>query len=623
MAALVLEDGSVLRGQPFGAAVSTAGEVVFQTGMVGYPEALTDPSYKAQILVLTYPLIGNYGIPPDEVDEFGLSKWFESSGIHVAGLVVGECCPTPSHWSASCTLHEWLQQHGIPGLQGVDTRELTKKLREQGSLLGKLVQDGTEPSTLPFLDPNARPLVPEVSTKVPQVFNAGGTPRILALDCGLKYNQVRCLCQRGAEVTVVPWDHALDSQEYEGLFLSNGPGDPASYPNLVSTLSRVLSEPNPRPVFGICLGHQLLALAIGAKTYKMRYGNRGHNQPCLLVGSGRCFLTSQNHGFAVETDSLPASWLPLFTNANDHSNEGIVHESLPFFSVQFHPEHQAGPSDMELLFDIFLETVKETAAGNPGGQTVRERLAERLCLLGIPTPGSGLTAPRKVLILGSGGLSIGQAGEFDYSGSQAIKALKEENIQTLLINPNIATVQTSQGLADKVYFLPITPHYVTQVIRNERPDGVLLTFGGQTALNCGVELTKAGVLARYGVRVLGTPVETIELTEDRRAFASRMAEIGEHVAPSEAANSLEQAQAAAERLGYPVLVRAAYALGGLGSGFASNKEELSALVAPAFAHTSQVLVDKSLKGWKEIEYEVVRDAYGNCVTVSDGGGAVV
>uniref|UniRef100_A0A8C8T6J9 Multifunctional protein CAD n=1 Tax=Peromyscus maniculatus bairdii TaxID=230844 RepID=A0A8C8T6J9_PERMB len=615
MAALVLEDGSVLQGRPFGAAVSTAGEVVFQTGMVGYPEALTDPSYKAQILVLTYPLIGNYGVPSDEEDEFGLSKWFESSEIHVAGLVVGECCPTPSHWSATCTLHEWLQQRGIPGLQGVDTRELTKKLREQGSLLGKLVQSGTEPSSLPFVDPNARPLAPEVSIKTPRVYNAGGTPRIFAVDCGLKYNQIRCLCQRGAEVTVVPWDHELDSQKYDGLFLSNGPGDPASYPGVVATLSRVLSEPNPRPVFGICLGHQLLALAIGAKTYKMRYGNRGHNQPCLLVGTGRCFLTSQNHGFAVDADSLPAGWVPLFTNANDCSNEGIVHDSLPFFSVQFHPEHRAGPSDMELLFDIFLETVREAVAGNPGGQTVKERLAQRLCPPGLLIPGSGLPPPRKVLILGSGGLSIGQAGEFDYSGSQAIKALKEENIQTLLINPNIATVQTSQGLADKVYFLPITPHYVTQVIRNERPDGVLLTFGGQTALNCGVELTKAGVLARYGVRVLGTPVETIELTEDRRAFAAMMAEIGEHVAPSEAANSLEQAQAAAERLGYPVLVRAAFALGGLGSGFASTKEELSALVAPAFAHTSQVLIDKSLKGWKEIEYEVVRDACGNCVTV--------
>ncbi|ERE67399.1 CAD protein isoform 1 [Cricetulus griseus] len=567
------------------------------------------------ILVLTYPLIGNYGIPSDEEDDFGLSKWFESSGIHVAGLVVGECCPTPSHWSAACTLHEWLQQHGIPGLQGVDTRELTKKLREQGSLLGKLVQSGTEPSALPFVDPNSRPLAPEVSIKTPRVFNAGGAPRICALDCGLKYNQIRCLCQLGAEVTVVPWNHELDSQKYDGLFLSNGPGDPASYPGVVATLSRVLSEPNPRPVFGICLGHQLLALAIGAKTYKMRYGNRGHNQPCLLVGTGRCFLTSQNHGFAVDADSLPAGWAPLFTNANDCSNEGIVHDSLPFFSVQFHPEHRAGPSDMELLFDIFLETVREAVAGNPGGQTVKERLVQHLCPPGLPIPGSGLPPPRKVLILGSGGLSIGQAGEFDYSGSQAIKALKEENIQTLLINPNIATVQTSQGLADKVYFLPITPHYVTQVIRNERPDGVLLTFGGQTALNCGVELTKAGVLARYGVRVLGTPVETIELTEDRRAFAARMAEIGEHVAPSEAANSLEQAQAAAERLGYPVLVRAAFALGGLGSGFASTKEELSALVAPAFAHTSQVLIDKSLKGWKEIEYEVVRDAYGNCVTV--------
>uniref|UniRef100_D4A8A0 Multifunctional protein CAD n=1 Tax=Rattus norvegicus TaxID=10116 RepID=D4A8A0_RAT len=614
MAALVLEDGSVLQGRPFGAAVSTAGEVVFQTGMVGYPEALTDPSYKAQILVLTYPLIGNYGIPSDEEDEFGLSKWFESSEIHVAGLVVGECCPTPSHWSATCTLHEWLQQHGIPGLQGVDTRELTKKLREQGSLLGKLVQKGTEPSALPFVDPNARPLAPEVSIKTPRVFNAGGAPRIFAVDCGLKYNQIRCLCQLGAEVTVVPWNHELDSRKYDGLFLSNGPGDPASYPGVVSTLNRVLSEPNPRPVFGICLGHQLLALAIGAKTYKMRYGNRGHNQPCLLVGTGRCFLTSQNHGFAVDADSLPAGWAPLFTNANDCSNEGIVHDNLPFFSVQFHPEHRAGPSDMELLFDVFLETVRDTVAGNAEGRTVRERLAQRLCPPELPIPGSGLPPPRKVLILGSGGLSIGQAGEFDYSGSQAIKALKEENIQTLLINPNIATVQTSQGLADKVYFLPITPHYVTQVIRNERPDGILLTFGGQTALNCGVELTKAGVLARYGVRVLGTPVETIELTEDRRAFAARMAEIGEHVAPSEAANSLEQAQAAAERLGYPVLVRAAFALGGLGSGFASTKEELSALVAPAFAHTSQVLIDKSLKGWKEIEYEVVRDAYGNCVT---------
>ncbi|NXV38273.1 PYR1 protein, partial [Rissa tridactyla] len=438
----------------------------------------------------------------------------------------------------------------------------------------------------------------------PQLFNPGGSLRITAIDCGLKYNQVRCLCERGAAVTVVPWDHPLDTADFDGLFISNGPGDPQLCRETVSSLRRVLDAPQPKPVFGICLGHQLLSLALGAHTYKMKYGNRGHNQPCLHEDTRRCFITAQNHGFAVEAGSLPPGWAPLFTNANDGSNEGVVHEHKPFFSVQFHPEHRAGPTDLEGLFDIFVEAARDLRSGDGGARTVRERLRDWLTYAEAPSGGRDAARPRKVLILGSGGLSIGQAGEFDYSGSQAIKALKEENIQTVLINPNIATVQTSKGLADKVYFLPITPDYVTQVIRNERPDGVLLTFGGQTALNCGVELTKAGVLERYRVRVLGTPVASVEMTEDRKVFVEKMEEIGEHVAPSEAAASLEQALAAAERLGYPVLVRSAYALGGLGSGFANNREELVALVSQAFTHTSQVLVDKSLKGWKEIEYEV-------------------
>ncbi|TNN53471.1 CAD protein [Liparis tanakae] len=345
----------------------------------------------------------------------------------------------------------------------------------------------------------------------------------------------------------------------------------------------------------------------------LRYGNRGHNQPCIHKGTGRCFITSQNHGFAVDPGSLPEDWDVLFTNANDQTNEGIVHNTKPLFSVQFHPEHMAGPTDLVGLFDVFLDTVKDHKQGK-ASTSVKQRLMDHLTYPDSPNPAE-VVRPRKVLILGSGGLSIGQAGEFDYSGSQAIKALKEENIQTVLINPNIATVQTSKGLADKVYFLPITAEYVTQVIKNERPDGVLLTFGGQTALNCGVELTKLGVLEKYNVRVLGTPVASIEMTEDRKIFVEKMEEINEHVAPSEAALSVEQAVAAAERLGYPVLVRAAFALGGLGSGFANNREELSTLAASAFFHTSQVLVDKSLKGWKEIEYEVVRDAYDNCVTV--------
>uniref|UniRef100_A0A665WHW1 Multifunctional protein CAD n=1 Tax=Echeneis naucrates TaxID=173247 RepID=A0A665WHW1_ECHNA len=598
MATLILEDGARFRGQLFGADVSVSGEVVFQTGMVGYPEALTDPSYRCQLLTLTYPLVGNYGVPKNEEGEFGLSKWFESSKIHAAALIIGELSESPSHWSSVKSLDLWLKEQGIPGLQGIDTRCLTKKIREKGTMLGKLVVDGSPEDSIPFDNPDQRNLVQEVSMKEPRVYNPNGNLRIMAVDCGIKHNQIRCLAQRGACVTVVPWDHPLDSTDFDGLFISNGPGDPQLCQATINNVRKVISVDRPKPLFGICLGHQLLSLVIGAKTYKMKYGNRGHNQPCIHNGTGRCFITSQNHGFAVDPKTLPQDWDVLFTNANDQTSEGIVHNAKPLFSVQFHPEHMAGPTDLVSLFDIFLDTVRDHKEGS-ATKTVKQRLLEHLTFPGTMKP-EDVVRPKKVLILGSGGLSIGQAGEFDYSGSQAIKALKEENIQTVLINPNIATVQTSKGLADKVYFLPITPEYVTQVIKNERPDGVLLTFGGQTALNCGVELTK---------------LASIEMTEDRKIFVEKMEEINEHVAPSEAALSVEQAVAAAERLGYPVLVRSAFALGGLGSGFANNKEELTALVTSAFAHTSQVLVDKSLKGWKEIEYEVVRDAYDNCVTV--------
>uniref|UniRef100_A0AAY4EJD4 Multifunctional protein CAD n=1 Tax=Denticeps clupeoides TaxID=299321 RepID=A0AAY4EJD4_9TELE len=611
MATLILEDGTAFRGSLFGAVASVSGEVVFQTGMVGYPEALTDPSYKSQILTLTYPLIGNYGVPEDEEGEFKLSKWFESGRIHASALIIGELSQNPSHWSASKSLDCWLKEQGVPGLQGVDTRCLTKKIREKGTMLGKLVVDGTSADSIPLDCPDNRNLVKEVSLKEPKVFNPEGTIKITAVDCGLKYNQIRCLCQRGARVTVVPWDHPLDPKDFDGLFISNGPGNPEFCKETVENMRKVVFADNVKPVFGICLGHQLLSLVIGAKTYKMKYGNRGHNQPCIHKGTGRCFITSQNHGFAVDPGTLPEDWDVLFTNANDHSSEGIVHNSKPLFSVQFHPEHMAGPTDLVSLFDVFLDTVKDSKWGKTGKPGL---VIKHLTYSGSPNPDK-FVRPHKVLILGSGGLSIGQAGEFDYSGSQAIKALKEENVQTVLINPNIATVQTSKGLADRVYFLPITPEYVTEVIKNERPDGILLTFGGQTALNCGVELTKQGVLAKYQVPVLGTPVSSIEMTEDRKIFVEKMEEINEHVAPSEAALSVEQALAAAERLGYPVLVRSAFALGGLGSGFANNSEELTSLVTQAFAHTSQVLVDKSLKGWKEIEYEVVRDAFDNCVTV--------
>uniref|UniRef100_A0A667ZP63 Multifunctional protein CAD n=1 Tax=Myripristis murdjan TaxID=586833 RepID=A0A667ZP63_9TELE len=571
---------------------------VFQTGMVGYTEALTDPSYRCQILTLTYPLVGNYGVPQDEDAEFGLSKWFESSRIHAAALIIGELSENPSHWSSKKSLDQWLKEQGIPGLEGIDTRSLTKKIREKGTMLGKLVVDGTPEDSIPFDDPNLRNLVQEVSMKEPRVFNPSGSLRITVVDCGIKYNQIRCLAKRGACVTVVPWDHPLDSTDFDGLFISNGPGDPRVCQATIDNVRKVVSVDHPKPLFGICLGHQLLSLVIGAKTYKMKYGNRGHNQPCIHKGTDRCFITSQNHGFAVDPETLPPGWDVLFTNANDQTSEGIVHNTQPLFSVQFHPEHMAGPTDLVSLFDVFLDTVREHKQGNT------QRLTEHLTFPGSPKP-EEFVRPRKVLILGSGGLSIGQAGEFDYSGSQV--SFSEGNLIQNLVN--------MVSVPPTVIFMPhllLLPRF--QVIKNERPDGVLLTFGGQTALNCGVELTKLGVLEKYKVRVLGTPVASIEMTEDRKIFVEKMEEINEHVAPSEAALSVEQAVAAAERLGYPVLVRSAFALGGLGSGFANNREELTSLVTSAFAHTSQVLVDKSLKGWKEIEYEVVRDAYDNCVT---------
>ncbi|RKY47890.1 MAG: carbamoyl phosphate synthase large subunit, partial [Candidatus Neomarinimicrobiota bacterium] len=222
---------------------------------------------------------------------------------------------------------------------------------------------------------------------------------------------------------------------------------------------------------------------------------------------------------------------------------------------------------------------------------------------------------QKVLVLGSGALKIGEAGEFDYSGSQALKALKEEGIQTVLINPNIATVQTSEELADEIYFLPVTPHFVTRVIEKERPDGILLAFGGQTALNCGIALYKNGVFERYNIQVLGTPVRAIIDTEDRDIFVEKLREIGVSTARSMATSSVEEACQAAETLGYPVILRAAYALGGMGSGFASDEKELRRMAESAFSYSPQVLVEESLKGWKEIEYEVVRDQYDNCITV--------
>jgi len=614
-ALLYLADGSQpVQGRSFGASTSITGEVVFNTGMVGYPEALTDPSYRGQILVLTYPLIGNYGVPDDSVlDEMGLPAYFESSAIQISGLIVSSYSWEHSHWAAQKSLSKWLTDSKIPAIYGVDTRELTKKLREYGTILGRLVVNPTRMEQITpemFDDPNERNLVGEVSTKSVVVYGSGNSTKILAYDCGMKYNIIRYLVDtHKVELHVVPFDYDLEKNpnkiDWHGLFISNGPGDPTMCPQTIKSIQYALHLENPRPIFGICLGNQILALACGAKTYKLKYGNRGMNQPCIDLRTGRCYITPQNHGFAVDADTLPEGWKALFMNANDLTNEGIVHTNKPFFSVQFHPEANGGPLDTAFLFDKFIGHVRK-----------------------IPQPlvlqdGRAYTRKtyKKVLLVGSGGLSIGQAGEFDYSGSQCIKALKEEGIEVILINPNIATVQTSQEAkeanrgADRVYFLPIGPDVVMDIIEKENPDGIIVSMGGQTALNVGVELWNSGRLQAAGVEVLGTQIPVIEATEDREIFSAKLKEINETIALSYSATNIKEALKAANKIGYPVLVRAAFALGGLGSGFAANDNEMSALAAKAFASSKQILIDQDLRGWKELEYEVVRDISDNCITV--------
>ncbi len=342
---LILEDGMRFEGTSFGYAGPVAGEVVFCTGMVGYPEAMTDASYTGQILTMTYPIIGNYGVPES-------SHW-EDDRIHIAGLIVSNYIETPSHAQSTMNLGTWLRREHIPALEIKDTRRLTQHIRTYGTLLGKIVFD----EDIPFYDPDGENLVARVSAKEVEVYGSGETTIVL-IDCGAKRNILRSLLARGVRVITVPWNYDLFSPKntfsFDGILVSNGPGDPKMARETIQTLRTALARRV--PTMGICLGHQLLALAAGGDTYKLKFGHRSQNQPCLLTNSKRCYITTQNHSFAVGT--LPPGFEPWFTNANDGSNEGIRHPELPFFSVQFHPESTPGPMDTDWLFDYFLERVQ-------------------------------------------------------------------------------------------------------------------------------------------------------------------------------------------------------------------------------------------------------------------------
>ncbi|ANB14616.1 carbamoyl-phosphate synthase (glutamine-hydrolyzing) CPA1 [Sugiyamaella lignohabitans] len=366
-ATFTIRDGPVFHGKSFGANTNISGEAVFSTGMVGYPESMTDPSYRGQILVFTQPLIGNYGVPSSTArDEFGLLKYFESPHCQCIGVVVADAAMQYSHWTAVESLGDWCKREGVAAITGVDTRSIVTYLREQGSSLARITvgeeYDADEDEA--FMDPGAINLVHKVSTKQPFHVPAATIPgqeniHVAVIDCGVKENILRSLVSRGASITVFPYDYPIHkiSHHFDGIFISNGPGDPTHCSSTVYNLKKTM-ETYDGPIFGICLGHQLLALAAGGKTIKLKYGNRAHNIPALDLMTGKCHITSQNHGYAVDVATLPSEFKPYFINLNDQSNEGMIHESRPIFSTQFHPEAKGGPLDSAFLFDKYLADIQ-------------------------------------------------------------------------------------------------------------------------------------------------------------------------------------------------------------------------------------------------------------------------
>lgn len=353
---LVLSDGTKFHGKSFGYDAPVAGEVVFNTAMTGYPESLTDPSYAGQLMVLTYPLVGNYGVPPFTIEKNGIPTFMESDKIYASAIIVSDYSANYSHWNAVESLSQWLNREKVTGITGIDTRELTKVLREHGVMMGKILFDD-EPDNIPEADYEGVNFVDQVCCKQVTRYNEGAGKKVVLVDCGVKMNIIRCLVNRGVEVIRVPWNYDYTDMDFDGLFLANGPGDPDMCEDAVNVIRKQM-DMNVKPICGICMGNQLLSKAGGAQIYKLKYGHRSHNQPVRMVGTNRCYVTSQNHGYAVNAKTLGADWEELFVNMNDGSNEGIRHKTNPWFSSQFHPEACSGPVDTEWIFDKFVGYLK-------------------------------------------------------------------------------------------------------------------------------------------------------------------------------------------------------------------------------------------------------------------------
>ncbi|TMD15750.1 MAG: glutamine-hydrolyzing carbamoyl-phosphate synthase small subunit, partial [Chloroflexi bacterium] len=555
-AALVLEDGQAFVGRAIGAAVLGQGEVVINTAMTGYQEVLTDPSYAGQMLCMTYPLQGNYGTRAGDC---------ESDRSWARGFIARWVCDRPSHHSSTASLDAFLRAQGVPGICEVDTRALTRHLRAHGTLRAVLSHEAERPDAarLSALRELAREVTPLSDQDLVRQVSRGSTAEwleppppelrargcvdgggltVAVLDLGVKRNLLRSLRQRGCRVVVLPYRATWEEVRATGagaLVLSNGPGDPATLEGPVELCRAAIGR---LPLLGICLGHQVLGRAVGATTSRLPFGHHGANHPVKDLVSGTVRITSQNHEFQVDAASLPAGdFFISRVNLNDGSVEGLAHRSLPVFSLQYHPEGCPGPTDNQDLLDRFVELA---LTGRSPASTIA----------GVPVVAP---RPRKVLIIGSGPIVIGQAAEFDYAGTQACKALREEGVETVLVNSNPATIMTDEDVADRVYIEPLTVEAVEKVIDRERPDAVLPTLGGQTGLNLAMELHWRGVLDRYAVRFLGADAGVIRRAEDRAAFKELLLGIGEPVPASRACGSLEQALTFAAEAGLPLVVRPA------------------------------------------------------------------
>ena len=598
-----MEDGEVFDGEAAGFlppdGVST-GELVFNTSMSGYQEVLSDPSYSGQVVCFTYPHIGSYGVTPDDD---------EARRIWTRGFVVRDLPPRPSNWRASGSLESMLESRGVPGITGIDTRRVARRVRSKGAVACafgtaslQVLEEAAamEPGTT---DMDLVTGATGVSTTELYVVGSGAL-RVVAYDFGVKSTTLRCLAEL-ATVTVVPADTPAGDAlgiEPDGIFLSNGPGDPSALERQVSTVSDLLGR---IPIFGICLGHQLLATALGASTYKLPFGHHGGNHPVRALDTGRVEITAQNHNYAVSAQSLGGLAEITHVNLNDGVVEGIRAQSAPTFGVQYHPEAGPGPHDARYLFESFRSLMD--------GHSQRPRWRRQ---------GGGRLMPKRtdiesILVIGSGPIVIGQACEFDYSGTQACRVLRAEGYRVILANSNPATIMTDPEVADRTYVEPLVAEVIAAIIARERPDVLLPTLGGQTALNLAMELSDSGVLEAAGVSLIGANADAIRTAEDRDLFKAAMEEIGLEVPASGFATTLDEAVAVGERIGFPIMVRPSFILGGSGTGIAYDRDELVQVSARGLAASPvhRVLVERSIAGWKEFELEVMRDRRDNCVVV--------